>query len=51
MFSRHFWGELEMSRSILKLAQGRSPDNILRSHRILLKNRLARMLCLQLCKR
>ena len=38
----------EMSRSMLKLAQRRSPNNILRSHRILLKNRLARMLCLQL---
>ena len=33
---------------MLKLAQRRSPNNILRSHRILLKNRLARMLCLQL---
>jgi hypothetical protein len=38
------------SRRMLKLAQRRVPDNILRSHRILLKNGLAGMLCLQLCE-
>jgi phasin family protein len=41
----------EMSRRMLKFSGRRWPDNILRSHRILLNNRLARMLCLQLCER
>ena len=51
---RNVWvaGEpMEMSRRKLKFSGRRWPDNILRSHRILLKNRLARMLCLQLCER